>query len=68
MYLEENTIPGRRWVCGLMRENGQDWQRVLDDERYKRDVVPLYRKFVWPNYSVKYTCQSWPVAGCHCAD
>jgi len=64
-YLEENTIPNRRWVCGLMREH-QDWDKVLADPRYKKTLTPLYEKFVWPFYSVKYNCKTWPVKGCEC--
>jgi hypothetical protein len=33
-FLEEATVPGRRWACGLRRELG-DWQRVHADPRYQ---------------------------------
>jgi len=64
-YLEENTMPGRRWVCGLMREH-QDWDKVLADPRYQKDVLPLLRKYVWPHYEVEYTCKDWPTEKCNC--
>ena len=40
-YLEENTLPDRRWVCGLMREMG-DWNKVLDSHAYRNRVQPLF--------------------------
>lgn len=40
-FLEENTIEGRRWTCGLMHELG-DWDLVLADERYTTIVQDLY--------------------------
>ena len=66
-YLEENTLPDRRWVCGLMREH-QDWDKVLADTRYKQDVLPLLEQHVWPYYGVNYTCKDWPTERCCCAD
>jgi hypothetical protein len=38
-HLEENTVEGRRWACGLRRELG-DWDVVLADPRYINDVLP----------------------------
>jgi hypothetical protein len=38
-FLEENTVEGRRWVCGLRRELG-DWDAVLASDRYKTQVAP----------------------------
>ena len=32
-YLEENTVPGRHWVCGLRREL-PSWDAVHKDPRY----------------------------------
>ena len=40
-FVEENTIKGRRWTCGLLRELG-DWDLVLADKRYKEIVQPLW--------------------------
>jgi hypothetical protein len=33
-FLEEDTVPGRHWVCGLRRELG-DWALVHADPRYQ---------------------------------
>ena len=33
-HLEEGTVPGRRWACGLRRELGS-WDRVHVDARYQ---------------------------------
>ena len=41
-FLEENTEPGFRWSCGLRRELG-DWDKVLEDPRYKEQVEPEFR-------------------------
>lgn len=41
-FLEENTIAGRRWACGLMRELG-DWDVVHADPRYAAEVEPRWR-------------------------
>lgn len=65
-YLEENTLPNRHWVCGLMREH-QDWDKVLSDDRYRKDVVPLWEKCIWPFYTEKYNCKNWPTESCDCA-
>jgi len=40
-YVEEDTVPGRRWTCGLLRELGT-WDAVLEDERYRTIVQDLY--------------------------
>ena len=40
-FLEENTVPGRRWVCGLRRELGS-WGAVAADERYLTVVRPVW--------------------------
>ena len=64
-YLEQNTMPDRHWVCGLMREL-QDWDKVLKDERYQKDVVPLWETFCWPHHEVKYNCKTWPAEVCGC--
>lgn len=38
-HLEEGTVPGRRWACGLFRKLG-DWGTVHESEDYLRDVRP----------------------------
>lgn len=53
-YLEENTVPGRRWACGLKRIYG-DWDLVLDSLEYKTDVAPN-----WARMGEDYNCRDWP--------
>lgn len=33
-HLEEGTVPGRRWACGLLRQTGT-WAAVAADPRYR---------------------------------
>jgi hypothetical protein len=66
-FLEENTLPDRKWVCGLMREH-QDWDKVLADPMYQQVVIPLLEQYVWPHSEVKYTCKTWPTGGCCCGN
>lgn len=40
-FLEENTVSGRRWACGLLRELGT-WTAVHGDERYLAEVRPAW--------------------------
>lgn len=57
-FVEENTIPGRRWTCGLFRELGT-WEKVLKDKRYKKQVQPLFNTV--PGFIDKrYTCANYP--------
>ncbi len=39
-YLEENTVPGRRWACGLLVRLGS-WEAVTKSPEWQRDVKPL---------------------------
>jgi len=48
-------MPDRRWVCGLMREHG-DWDIVLEDQRYKEIVQPLFDMAGIGNWN----CRDWP--------
>lgn len=50
-YLEEGTVEGRRWVCGLRRRLG-DWDAVLASDEYKADVEPKLRPGI--------NCRDWP--------
>ena len=61
-YVEENTVPGRRWACGLMRRYGS-WGAVLASPEYHADVAPILAPW-------GYTCKDWPAepAGSVCAD
>lgn len=47
-HLEEFTMPGRRWVCGLLRELGT-WDAVLADVRHVALGSP--------------PCDTWPQEG-----
>jgi hypothetical protein len=38
-FLEENTVPGRRWACGLRRTLGS-WAAVHADAGYQEHVQP----------------------------
>lgn len=61
-FLEENTVPGRRWACGLYRELGS-WDKVHSDERYVTQIKP-----VWESSSLAgYDCGDWPNPGRTCA-
>ena len=55
-FLEENTVPGRRWACGLRRELG-DWDAVLADPRY----VPIQAALRSTN------CRDFPAKGDTCS-
>jgi len=54
VHLEENTVEGRRWACGLLRQFG-DWDAVLASDAYQRDVAPSLDP-------LGYTCRDWPQA------
>jgi hypothetical protein len=51
-FLEENTVEGRRWACGLRRELG-DWDAVLASDRYKETVAPVFEH-------LGMNCRDWP--------
>lgn len=51
-YLVRNTA-GRNFACGLFIELG-DWDKVLEDERYKRDVAGSWAPGI--------NCRDWPEA------
>ncbi len=60
-YLEENTVKGRRWVCGLLVKFGS-WEEVYKSESYKTDVKqPLMDRLGVP-------CGEWPPKGEVCAE
>ena len=61
-YLEENTVEGRRWACGLRRALG-DWDLVLESPEYKKDVAPKLEP-------LGYNCRDWPdkPPGMKCGD
>jgi hypothetical protein len=51
-YLEENTVPGRRWACGLLRRLGS-WDAVHADAGYLACVQP-----VWDRVGIE-SCGAW---------
>ena len=51
-HLEENTVPGRRWACGLYRHYG-DWTKVITSDAYCKDVAPTFDK-------AGINCRDWP--------
>ena len=58
-FLEENTVEGRRWACGLFRELG-DWELVHEDHRYIDKVLPLWM--------ARDELRIWADQGCGCGD
>jgi len=55
-FIEKNTVPDRRWSCGLFNEL-QDWDKVLQDVRYLKQVVPLFGSV--PELKGM-NCRDWP--------
>jgi len=60
-HLEENTVPGHRWTCGLRRELG-NWDAVLADPRYQDFPGSVYEPAGincrdWPNGNPCYACK-----------
>lgn len=51
-YLEENTLPDRRWVCGLRRALGS-WEAVHADPGYIEHV-----QSVWDEVGIE-SCGAW---------
>ena len=49
-HLEENTVVGRRWACGLRRDLG-NWDAVITSDRYLADVAPHFGEM---------NCRDWP--------
>ena len=65
-HLEENTVAGRRWACGLLRELGS-WKAVHRDRRYVKDVQPMWNKF--PTNKARglaMRCGDFPASGERC--
>jgi hypothetical protein len=54
-YVEENTVPGRRWTCGLYRELGS-WEAVYADRRYQTSDAGRFMAERFPGYG----CGDWP--------
>jgi len=51
-FLEENTVSGRRWACGLYRKS-QDWNKVILSDEYKKVVAPIFEP-------LGMNCRDWP--------
>lgn len=51
-YLEVDTVPDRKWACGLRRKYG-DWDKVLDSEEYQENVEPHFGP-------QGVNCRDWP--------
>lgn len=58
VFLEEWTVPGRHWVCGLRRELGS-WGAVHSDPRYQ----PVHDHWVTVGTA---DCGDFPAAGQFC--
>lgn len=56
-FVEENTMPGRRWACGLARELGGF--PIADDPRWQETVRPMAEAAGLPT---DYLCANWPQA------
>ena len=54
-HLEEGTVPGRRWVCGLYRELGS-WEQVYADPRYLASDAAAWFADAYPGFG----CGDWP--------
>lgn len=59
-YLQENTVAGRRWACGLYAELG-DWNAVIADERYQTNLRPVWEVVEQVNGlpSNSFNCHPW---------
>ena len=51
-HLEENTVEGRRWACGLRRKLG-NWDDVITSPEYLADVAPHFEP-------KGMNCRDWP--------
>lgn len=59
-FLEQDTIPGRHWVCGLRRELGS-WDAVHADPRYRQAVAPYFEP-------KQMSCGTYPEPGRTCPE
>ena len=57
-FLEENTVEGRRWACGLYRELG-NWDAVLASGGYQKHVAPTFDP-------IGINCRDYPAKGVFC--
>ena len=61
-HLEENTVSGRRWACGLHRKYGS-WEAMYESEEWPL-VLELAMSFGADDW---YRCGNWPYEGEVCA-
>ena len=54
-FLEEGTVEGRRWACGLLRELGT-WQAVYADRRWSGSDIAAWFNQRYPGFG----CGDWP--------
>lgn len=60
-HLEEGTVPGRRWACGLRRVLGS-WPAVHADARYLTSVKSYLKTTALKDMD----CGDWPPPGVTC--
>jgi len=60
-HLEENTVEGRHWACGLLVKLGS-WEAVYKDNNWQLDVKPLCDRI-----GVR-GCGDWPPKGKTCLE
>ena len=58
-FLEEHTIDGRRWACGLLRVY-KDWDSVLASEEYTKVVQLMYDTIPQLKVAGGVNCRDWP--------
>ena len=58
-HLEENTVEGRRWACGLLRQLGS-WESVHSSDEYA-EVRVMIRSI-----GIEVDCGDWPPSGVTC--
>lgn len=58
-YLEEGTVPGRRWACGLYRVHGS-WNAMYQTSEYQAVKEKLNK------VGIDVDCGDWPPPGVRC--
>lgn len=59
-FLEENTVPGRRWACGIYRHYGS-WSKVHNSNIYLEFIRPKLNEM-----DIEQNCGDWPPSGTAC--
>ena len=62
-FLEENTVPGRRWACSLLRKYGS-WEEMYLSEEWKIVIADAIASGLGEDYR----CGSWPPPGHKCGE